>query len=188
MDLVAAQVEEAVAQAHVLREPLVARHLHRQHVGGRLHGQVGDPQLDLAGGQPRVDGAGLAPDHLPVTVMTLSSAQRVGGGEGRGAGGEHALGQAVMVAQVDEQQTAMVALAMHPAGQASRRPGVGGTQRAAGMGAVGVHGAGPVCKGLTGRLVGATGIEPVTPAMSRRCSTAELRAPEAVAVQGPAAT
>ena len=25
-------------------------------------------------------------------------------------------------------------------------------------------------------MVGATGIEPVTPAMSRRCSTAELRA------------
>ena len=34
------------------------------------------------------------------------------------------------------------------------------------------------CKKNRERVVGTTGIEPVTPAMSRQCSTAELRAPE----------
>ena len=34
------------------------------------------------------------------------------------------------------------------------------------------------------RMVGATGIEPVTPSMSTRCSPAELRAPHGVVVTG----
>lgn len=33
-------------------------------------------------------------------------------------------------------------------------------------------------------MVGATGIEPVTPSMSTRCSPAELRAPHGVVVTG----
>ena len=45
-----------------------------------------------------------------------------------------------MVAQVDEQHAAMVALAMHPAGQAHGRADIGFTKGAASMGAIGVHG------------------------------------------------
>ena len=45
-----------------------------------------------------------------------------------------------MVAQVDEHQPAVVALAVNPAGQAHGVPGVGQSQGAAGMGAIGVHG------------------------------------------------
>jgi hypothetical protein len=44
-----------------------------------------------------------------------------------------------MVAQIDEEQPAMVALAVHPAREAGRLPGVFGAKRAAGMGAIGVH-------------------------------------------------
>ena len=58
----------------------------------------------------------------PVTVIDALGAQRVGRREGRAAGGEHALGQAVMVAQVDEQQPAMVALAVDPAGEPGGLP------------------------------------------------------------------
>jgi hypothetical protein len=44
-----------------------------------------------------------------------------------------------MIAQVDEQQTAMVALGMNPAGKPRLSPGIGGAQGAAGMSAIGVH-------------------------------------------------
>ena len=45
-----------------------------------------------------------------------------------------------MVAQVDEQQVAVVALAVDPAREAGRLAGIVGAQRAAGMGAIGMHG------------------------------------------------
>ena len=54
----------------------------------------------------------------------------------------HALGDAVMVAQVDEQQAAMVADAMAPARQPRLAADIGRAQRAAGMGAIAVHGIG----------------------------------------------
>jgi hypothetical protein len=45
-----------------------------------------------------------------------------------------------MVAQVDEQDSAMVALAVDPAGQPDGRADVGGAKLGAAMSAVGVHG------------------------------------------------
>ena len=47
------------------------------------------------------------------------------------------LGDPVAVAEVEEDQLAVVAAAMDPARQAGGRPGVGGPQRAAGVGPVG---------------------------------------------------
>jgi hypothetical protein len=44
-----------------------------------------------------------------------------------------------MVAQIDEQQAAMVALAMHPAGQPDGLANMRGALRAAGVGAVEMH-------------------------------------------------
>ena len=44
-----------------------------------------------------------------------------------------------MVAQVDEQQPAVVADAMHPAGQADGLADVGGAERAAGVASIAVH-------------------------------------------------
>ena len=76
----------------------------------------------------------------PVNGTTLSSRSRVDRGEQRRRRVDHALGDAVMVAQIDEQQLAVVALAVHPARQPGRAAGVGGAERAAGMGAIGVHG------------------------------------------------
>ena len=48
--------------------------------------------------------------------MTLSSLDGFGGLERVGVGREHDLRDAVVIAQVDEQQIAVIALAMHPAG------------------------------------------------------------------------
>ena len=44
-----------------------------------------------------------------------------------------------MIAQIDEQQLAVVALAVDPARQADGFANIGGAQRGAIMGAVGVH-------------------------------------------------
>ena len=44
-----------------------------------------------------------------------------------------------MVAQIDEEQLAVVALAMHPAGEPHPAPGIGEPKRAAGMGPINMH-------------------------------------------------
>ena len=137
------QVDEAVFEPDVLREAFLAGDLHRQDLGVGLHDQFGDAEFDLAGGQPGVDGAGLAHHDRAGDGDHAFRADCVGGGEGGGAGSEHALGDAVVVSQVDEQQAAVVALGVHPARKAGRtrpiRAGVGGAQGAASMGAIGVH-------------------------------------------------
>jgi len=46
-----------------------------------------------------------------------------------------------MVSQINEQQPAMIPLAVNPAGQAGGDAGLGGAQRAAIMGAIGRQGA-----------------------------------------------
>jgi len=52
----------------------------------------------------------------------------------------HRLGQAVMVAEVDEQQPAVIAHAMHPARQADGLANVFFAKLAASMAAIKVHG------------------------------------------------
>ena len=62
-----------------------------------------------------------------------------------------------MVAQVDEQQAAVVALAVDPAGEAGFMAGIGGAQGATVVGAVLVHLAGPVWGAARGRADKAPG-------------------------------
>jgi hypothetical protein len=57
-----------------------------------------------------------------------------------GFGIDHALRQAVMIAQIDEEQIAMVAAAVNPAGDSDGLPTCSGAQLAAGMGTVAMHG------------------------------------------------
>ena len=99
-----------------------------------------DPQFDLAGRQVGVHDRGLAGHHLTVHADDALGAQTFDGLEARRLGVQHQLRQAVVVAQVDEQKAAVVALAVDPAGQADIRTGIGQTEGAAGVGAVGVHG------------------------------------------------
>ena len=139
MHLVAPQVDEAVLQPYLVRILLIARYLHRQHVGHGLHRHRLRLQLDAARGQLRVDRATLTRDHLAGDGDDALQPKPVNRIERRRAGGEHALRQPVMVAQIDEQQSAMVALAMHPAGQARGLAGIGGTERPTSMSTIGVH-------------------------------------------------
>ena len=114
---VAAQIEEAVLEPDLLRIFLIAEHRHRQFAGRPQHLDLGDEDLDRAGRQVGVLGAGRALAHLAVDPHHPFGAQRLGVLEGRAVGIGHHLGEAVVVAQVDEQQPAMVADAMAPAGQ-----------------------------------------------------------------------
>ena len=61
---------------------------------------------------------------VPDDADDALQAHRLGGGERRRVGREHALRDAVVIAQVDEEQLAVVALAMHPAGKPDGLPDV----------------------------------------------------------------
>ena len=114
----AAQVEVAVAQTQRLVDRLVRVDLERRRLGvgeqlDLLHGQ-----LDLAGGELRVDRALLAPHHAAAGGQHVLGAQGVSGGVrlGRLLRAEDELQQPGAVAQVDEDQAAVIAPAVHPAG------------------------------------------------------------------------
>ena len=136
----AAQIEEAVVEPDVLRIFLIAEHRHRQFARRAQHLDLGREDLDHAGGQVGILGAGRALAHLAVDPHHPFRAQLLGVLEGRAVGIGHHLGQAVMVAQVDEQHAAMVADAMAPAGEPDGLADIALAERAAGMGAVTMHG------------------------------------------------
>ena len=126
----AAQVQGAVAQAQVLIHGavLVDREGRRVGVGEDLQGAHGE--LDLAAGQVRVDVLGRAALDLPRDGDHVLGAQPVRGGVRLGGVGrvKDELQQARALAQVDEDQTAVVAAAVHPAGHAGLRAGPGGVE------------------------------------------------------------
>ncbi len=139
MQLLAPQIEEAVFEPGLLRIFLLAEHRHRQFGGGPQHLDLVDIDLDLAGRQFGVLGAGGAPAHLAVDAHHPFRAQRLGQLERLAVGIGHHLREPVMVAQVDEQHPAMVADAMAPAGQADLFTDIALAQGAAGVGAIAMH-------------------------------------------------
>ena len=120
--LIAAQVEVAVAQAQRLVDALVVE-LERQHRRGRQYLEPLDVHLDPARVQARVDRLrGTGADHA-LGLDDELGAQGVGDGVGGRllVGIEDELDEAGLVAQVDEDEAAVVAAARHPARQ--RDPG-----------------------------------------------------------------
>ena len=115
MHMLAPQIEEAIGEPHVLGIVGVAVDRERQRLGDRLHRQFGDHQLDLAGRQLRIDRVGRAGDDLAGDGDDAFEPQRVDRGEERRRHVDDALRDAVMIAQIDEQQLAVVALAVDPA-------------------------------------------------------------------------
>ena len=138
----APQIEEAEAQPGVLGIVALGIDLERQLIGGRLDDErIGD-DLDLAGRQRRIDRVGAARDHAAGHGQHALETHRLGGREEGMLGLKDDLGDAVVIAQVDEQQLAVVALAVHPAGQAHGQADLSRAQLAAVVGAIGMH-AGP---------------------------------------------
>ena len=121
----AAQVEEAILQARLFGIVDVAEHRQRQFGRRTEHLDVADIDLDLAGRHVGVFGAGRALAHVAVDLDDPFGPQLLGGREGRGIGIDHALRDPVMVAQVDEEDAAMVADAVAPAGKPNLAAGIG---------------------------------------------------------------
>ena len=139
MQRLATQVEIAVLQADFFRVVRLAEH--RQGQFGRLRQDFNGlhTDFDLACGQVGIDGVCTTGDNFAIHPDDALGAQALDDGEAGGVRGQDQLGQAIVVAQVDENETAVVALAMDPAREADGLTGVGGPKGAAGMTAIGVH-------------------------------------------------
>ena len=133
------RVEEAILEAGLFRIFHIAEHRQRQLGGGAQHFQRGGVDLHRPSGEVGVLRALGAQAHLAVDADDPFRAGLLGVLEGGAVGVHHHLGEAVMVAQVDEQHAAVVADAVAPAGKPDLLADLGGGERAAGVGAIAVH-------------------------------------------------
>ncbi len=133
LEFLAAQVEETVFQAHGFRSHVVFGDLERNDFGFAEDFHFIGGQFDFAGGDFGVDVFRAALDdaaaerdhafHAPAFEGLVERLFRV----------DDDLGNAVMVAQVDEDDAAVVAHAVDPAGQFYRFSDIAFTQFPAGM-------------------------------------------------------
>ena len=125
-------VEVAVLEAQHLVDivPLARLDLERRRPGARQQLDLGDAHLDLAGGQARIDRIGVASDHRAAGPDNVFRAQPLGQmvRRGRGPGVEDELHEAGAVAQVDEDEAAVIAAAGHPAGEPHLAPHIADPQ------------------------------------------------------------
>ena len=129
----AAQIEEAEFEAQVFGVVRLAEDRHGQLGGFRQHLDFAHVDFDGARGDVEVDRLGRAPLDLAVDADHPLGAAPLGGLEGRAGGIDDDLRQAIVVAQIDEQQAAMVTHAVHPTRQARGLAGVGLADAAAGV-------------------------------------------------------
>ena len=139
MQLLAAQIEEAIFEARLLRIIRLAEHRQRQLFSraqdfGRRHAH-----FDLARRKIGVHRFLGAFDDLAIDTHDALGAQALEQRERFRAGVRDQLGNAVIVAQVDEEHAAQIALAMDPAGEAHVLACVRRPKGAARMAAIGVH-------------------------------------------------
>ncbi len=138
----AAQVEEAVFEARFLGRVVLGKDVHRQRFARAELVVAGDVEFHFAGGDVRVDGAFGAGPHVAVDADDGLLGQMRKRVLKRGGGRDDDLRDAVMVAQVDEEDAAEIALVVDPAREADGLPGVRGAQVVAGVGAVRIGGHG----------------------------------------------
>ena len=136
----APEIEEAIFEPRLFRIVGLAEHRQRQllRLGEDL--ELFQPDLDLAGRQIGIDGLRRARHHLAVDPDHPFRLHLLGELEGRRRGIDHDLGEAVMVAEIDEQQPAMIAQSMHPAREPDGFADIVFAERAASMCAISVHG------------------------------------------------
>ena len=146
MQTLAAQIEEAVFEARILGIFEIAEHRQRQLGGHRFDLDLLDADLDLTGRKLAVDRVITARHDRAGDRHHPFRAAAIRIGECGGIRLHHALGDAVMVAQVQEHQPAMVAAAIDPARQPDALSDGILAQLATIMGAIGVH-AGSLRKG-----------------------------------------
>ena len=139
MDAITAQVEKAVLQANVFGIVLLAKNRQRQFASLGLNLHLINADFNFTRCEVFVDSVARARDDTAGESRHEFGPQSVNCLESRTVGFHHALGQAVVVAQIDEDQPTMIAPAMNPAGNAGTAAHAGGAQFAAGMGAIAMH-------------------------------------------------
>ena len=110
----AAQVEVAVLEAQSLVDVVVGVYRERRHLRTIEHVQAIDADLDVAGRQPRVLGSGRPLANAAAHADDVFVAQLLGLGEAGLLRVEDDLRDAVAIAQVDEDQAAVIAAAIDP--------------------------------------------------------------------------
>ncbi len=139
MHPLAPQIEIAVLEADILARTVILCHLKRQHIGGGLQLRAGDEDLDLSRRHLRVDRLGGAGAHVAVDGDDRFHAPFPDRFNQRRTLIDHALRQAKAVAQIDEQNPAMIAHAVDPSRKAYGLPGLAFAQFSAVMCSIGVH-------------------------------------------------
>ncbi len=139
VQLVAAQIEEAIFEPHVLGILLIAEDRQRQlrRRAKNLDGRHID--FDEARRHFRIFGAGRALTHRTVDAHHPFRAQRFRQRKGRRIRIDDALRDPIMIAQIDEENAAVVADAVTPAGKSDFGIGLRFAQVAAGVGAITMH-------------------------------------------------
>ena len=133
----AAQVEVAEFEAQIFADAFRVAVVERERRGMGLveHGDGGAAHFDAAGGDAVVDHVGRTRAHFAGDFHDEFAAAGLRGVPRRLGilRIEHALRDAVAVAQVEENQSAVVAHAVHPAAQFHLRARIGGAQLSARM-------------------------------------------------------
>lgn len=135
----APQIEIAIFEADFLGIFILAEHRHRQFLRRRLYHDIAGAQFDFAGRQRRIHRLGRTRHHIAGDGDDRLGAQFVEHRMRRAVAVGYDLGDAIMVAQIDEQEVSVVALAVDPAGKLDRGPDIGGAKLGTGMSAIGVH-------------------------------------------------
>ena len=139
MQVLAAQIEEAVFEPDLLGVVLLAEYRHGQLGSRAQHLDFADIDFDQTGRQLGVLRAGRAHPHLAVDAHHPFGAEFLDLLEGRAVRIGHHLGEAIMVAQIDEQHPAMVADAVAPARKPHFFADVALAKRAAGVSPIAMH-------------------------------------------------
>jgi hypothetical protein len=135
----APEIEETIFEPHLLGIIGVGIDRQRQRLRLGEHLERRDLQLHLAGRQLGIDGLGRAFHNRAADADYAFEPLRIGALEERARAIDDALGDAVMVAEVDKEELSVVALPMHPAGEPHRLARVRKAQLAAGVGSISVH-------------------------------------------------
>ena len=131
--MVATKIKEAIFKPYLFRIILLAKNWHRQFGGGTQHLDFVDVDFHLPRRHFRIFGPAGTFADLAVDPHDPFRAQRFGELERLAVGIGHYLREPVMVPQIDEQNPAMIANAMAPAGQANGLANIALAKRAAGM-------------------------------------------------------
>ena len=139
VEFLAPQIKEAIPEPRILGIGLVAEHRQRQIARRPQHLDLPHVDLDEAGRHLGILGAGRALAHVAVDAHDKFRTQLLAFSESGRIRIDDALREPIMIAQIDEQQPAVVADAMAPAGEPDGGAVFREAEGAAGVGAIAVH-------------------------------------------------